>query len=209
MVDTPTLRFDFVPADLPSERADGYGAGMLYLNDQPFWFSNTQEAPTSVAWTWVDLLEHLAAIWPALIVEQNYPFDWLNKAALHPGEMWDKAESRWSRMGDDVADAEEPLLYAFHIRHNLAAGWQGIGLPSLYWLRVGHGVWLSPEGGTPIYADFQACMLSLEKIGNQLASCFDDSPNVRVAAAVQAWHTRQQAVEASFLHYATGLDAKK
>ncbi len=207
MVDTPILRFNFAPADQANDLADGYGTGTLLLNDQPFWFSNTTEAPTPVEWTWVDFLEHLALIWPALSVEQNYPFDWLNKSALHPGEMWERAESRWSRMGDDVADEEEPTLYAFHNRHNLAAGWKGLCLPSLYWLRVGHSVWLSPEGGTPILAEFSACMQSLEAIGDQLASCFRGSLNVRVAAAVGAWHARQQALAASFLNYATGLNS--
>ena len=46
MVDTPILRFNFAPADQANDLADGYGTGTLLLNDQPFWFSNTTEAPT-------------------------------------------------------------------------------------------------------------------------------------------------------------------
>lgn len=206
MVDTSTLRFKFAPAADNGERADGYGEGMLFLNDTPFWFSNTLNVPKPIKWTWVDFLEHISSIWAALVLEQTYPFDWLNKAASHPGEMWAKAELRWSLRGDAVADIEEPLLHAFHNRHNLAAGWKGLGVPGLYWLRVGKSVWLSPEGAAPIRADFDECMNTLEAIGNQLADCFKGSNKQRVVAAIGAWNTKQKTLESSFFKFATGLN---
>ncbi|OYO32202.1 ImmA/IrrE family metallo-endopeptidase [Janthinobacterium sp. PC23-8] len=206
MVDIDSvLHFNFVPADDLRERADGYGAGTLFLDGAPFWFSNSPVFPQPVEWTWVDFLEHLAFTWPALMVEQTYPFEWLNKVTSHPGEMWDKAELRWSRQGDAIADVEEPILYAFHNRHNLSAGWKGIGMPGLYWLRVGKSVWLSPEGGAPIRADFNACMRSLEQIGNQLATSFSESNNQRVVAAVSDWNKRQEFILNSFFNFSTGL----
>lgn len=206
MADTDSiLRFEFVPAENRRERSDGYGAGTLFLNDHPLWYSTSQDAPTPVKWTWVDFLEHMAEIWDALIVEQSYPFDWLNKQVIHPGEMWDQAELRWSLQGDTVADEEEPILYAFHNRHNLSAGWKGIGLPALYWLRIGKSVWLAPEGGQAIRADFNQCKCSLEAICEQLVDAFAGSDNARVIAATEAWRARQNSLRNSFFKFATGL----
>lgn len=206
MADTdPILRFEFISSENQRKRSDGYGAGTLFLNDHPFWYSASQDAPGSVEWTWVDFLEHIAEVWDALMVEQSYPFDWLNKQATHPGEMWDKAELRWSLQGDTVADEEEPILYAFHNRHNLSAGWKGIGLPALYWLRIGKSVWLAPEGGLAIRADFNECKRSLEAICNQLADSFAGSDNARVIAAMDAWGARKDSLRKSFFRFATGL----
>lgn len=203
------LRFEFAaPYDF-GERANGYGAGMLFLNGTPFWFSNSEENPKPVSWTWVDFLEHLAENWSALIVEQSYPFTWLDQHASHPGEMWEKAELRWSIRGDTVADVEEPLLFAFHHRHNLSAGWKGISLPGLYWLRVGNSVWLSPEDRAPIRASFADCATSLETMGNKLAEAYAGSNNLRVAAAVQAWNNRKRALRDDFFTYSTGLTSQQ
>lgn len=199
------LRFDFTPASNAQHRLDGYGAGVLHLDNRPFWFSKSADDPQPVEWTWIDFLEHLGAIWPALIAEQTYPFEWLNKSASHPGEIWTRAESRWTRLGDAVADQEEPVLYEFHNRHNLAAGWKGIGLPALFWLRVGNSVWLSPEDGAPLRVNYQECRDSLLAIGDQLAETFSNSENPRVIAAIQAWRSRGVALKACFLELTTGL----
>ncbi|MFZ3140233.1 ImmA/IrrE family metallo-endopeptidase [Polaromonas sp.] len=199
------LRFEFVPAQDARRRHDGYGAGSLFLDGRPFWFSGSESDPRRFEWTWVDFLEHIAAIWPALVAEQTYPFDWLNKSASHPGEIWMRADYRWASRDEAIADEEEPVLYEFHRRHNLAAGWKGIGLPALVWLRVGNSVWLSPENGMPYRASEQECRNSLQAIGDQLAAAFEGSDNSRVVAAVLAWRLRGATLKASFLELATGF----
>lgn len=201
----PILLFSFKPAENFEKRRDGYGTGSLFLAGRPFWFSNNEVNPQPVEWTWVDFLEHIASIWPALVAEENYPFDWLNDSAAHPGEIWEKADYHWASHGDATADQEEPVLYEFHRRHNLSAGWKGIGLPALLWLRVGNSVWLSPESGTPYRACEQECRNSLQAIGNELAAAFEESNNPRVMAAVQAWRSRAQTLKASFLELITGF----
>ena len=203
------LRFEFVPAQAVRRRHDGYGAGMLFLDGRPFWFSGSESDPQPVDWTWVDFLEHIAATWPALLAEQSYPFDWLNKSASHPGEIWMRADYRWASRDAALADEEEPVLYEFHRRHNLAAGWKGIGLPALVWLRVGNSVWLSPENGTPYRASEPACRNSLQAIGDQLAAAFEGSDNPRVAAAVQAWGLRGSFLQASFFELCTGFTTRE
>lgn len=203
--DNPIISFSFKPAEDAAQRRDGYGAGSLFLAGRPFWFSNSEINPQPVEWTWVDFLEHIASIWPALVAEQNYPFDWLNDSVSHPGEIWEKADYHWASRGDAIADQEEPILYEFHRRHNLSAGWKGIGLPALLWLRVGNSVWLSPEGSTPYRASEQECRNCLQKIGDELAAAFDKSNNHRVIAAVQSWKSKSETLKKSFLELMTGF----
>lgn len=207
--DNSIISFSFKPAENIAQRRDGYGSGSLFLAGRPFWFSNSEINPQPVEWTWVDFLEHIASIWPTLVAEQNYPFYWLNDSVSHPGEIWEKADYHWASHGDAIADQEEPILYEFHWRHNLSAGWKGIGLPALLWLRVGNSVWLSPEGGTPYRASEQECRNSLQKIGNELATAFEDSNNPRVMAAVQAWKSRAETLKTSFLELITGFTSRE
>ncbi|WGG53277.1 hypothetical protein [Rugamonas sp. DEMB1] len=186
----PILHFEFAPADDPKLRNDGYGKGMLILDRRPFWYSNTESDPQPFDWTWVGFLEQPAVIWTPLISEQAYPFKWLNDVAPDLGELWRCAESRWARLGDAFADAEEPILCNFDRRHNLAAGWKGIALPVLFWLRVGDSVLLSTENGISLCASFSACKGSIQTIGDTLKSTFEHSPNPRVVSAVRAWQYR-------------------
>ncbi len=200
----PILHFEFTPADDPKLRNDGYGKGMLILDGHPFWYSNTETDPQPVEWTWVDFLEHLAGIWAPLISEQAYAFEWLNDVAPDPGEMWRCAESRWTRLGEEVADAEEPILYDFHRRHNLAAGWKGIALPALFCLHVGDSVLLLPENGIPLRASSTACKDSIQAIGDAMASAFEHSANPRVILAVLAWQASQERLCNTFFVLAPG-----
>lgn len=206
-VNTSALRFEFAPAASAREQMDGYGSGILYLDGAPHWYSGSSDAPSGVEWTWIDLLEHLATNWFALLFEQSYPFDWLTKRVTHPGEMWAQAELRWSLKGDAVADREEPLLYAFSSRHNLSAGWKGIGLPGLYWFRVGNSVLLSSEDGSVIRTDFEAAVRALDEVGSLMADAFKDSDNPRVIQAVSAWKSRFAEAGRLFLEFSTGLDS--
>ena len=209
MKNNQVLSFDFSPPADAARRNDGWGSGMLLLNHKPYWFSGTENAPQAVEWTWVDLLEHLASVWGALMAEQTYPFAWL-KDATHPEQCWAVAERRWAGQGEATANLEDPILLAFERRHNLAAAWKGIGLPALTWLRVGKTVWLYPESGEPIRAPFDECRKALLVLGNQLASACQHSSNPRVAAAVNAWrNTRVQDLKNHFLELATGLTSEQ
>ena len=208
MKNNQVLSFDFFPAADAARRNDGWGSGMLLLNHKPYWFSGTENAPQAVEWTWVDLLEHLASVWGALMAEQTYPFAWL-KDATHPEQCWAVAERRWAGQGEATANLEEPVLLAFERRHNLAAAWKGIGLPALTWLRVGKTVWLYPESGEPIRASFDECRKALLALGNQLESACQYSSNPRVAAAVNAWRNKGEVLEKNFLELVTGFTSEQ
>ncbi len=209
MGDKAVLDIQFWSSGDQNQARDGRGTGMLFLDGQPFWYANSKEDPKPIDWTWVDFLEHLAEVWPALIAEQSYPFSWLDKAALHPGEAWTLAEQRWARRGAALAYQEEPLLLDFYRRHNLAAAWKGMAVPALTCLRVGKSVWLSPEGSDPIRASFEHFQHALHAVGDQLSDAFKDTDNPRVANAVLSWKQRGDALRASFIELSTGFSAEE
>jgi Zn-dependent peptidase ImmA (M78 family) len=201
------LRFEFAPAPDAVECCNGWGAGTLWIQGVPCWYANSDIEPWPIKWTWVDLLEQLAANWSSLTLEQSYPFVWLAEAP-HPGDIWTVAERRWARLGDEVANAEEPAVLEFERRHNLASAWKGMSLPSVVWLRNGDLVWICVEGRPPVRAPFDECLSVLRGIGDTLAYAFSASDNPRVKAAVQRWQAKGAQVKTSFIGTVTGLPAE-
>lgn len=200
----PVIRIDFIPAEADAERRNGWGSGALFLQGSPYWHGSGQNGADLISWTWVDFLEYVGANWAYLVSEQNYPFPWLNRVS-HPGELWDMADARWARLGDDLADTEEPALLAFERRHNLASAWKGISLPGLTWLRNGSIVWICADGKAPIRARFSECKDELIRVCDAMASAFGDSDNPRVSRAVKLWGIRGEALCQNFVSIATGL----
>lgn len=200
----PAIRIDFVAAEADTERCNGWGSGALYLQDSPYWYGGNQTNPGPITWTWVELLEYVGSNWAYLVSEQTYPFTWLNNVS-HPGEVWEVAEARWARLGDELAEDEEPELLAFERRHNLAAAWKGVSLPGLSWLRNGHVVWICADGKTPIRAPFSDCIDELVRACDAMMHAFGGSNNSRVARAVERWRVRGEALQNNFAAIATGL----
>ena len=198
------LTLEFQPATDAGRRNDGWGCGLLSVRGRPYWYFNTEDDPRPVEWTWAEFLEHIAKSWGYLTSEQTYPYSWLYEAP-HPGDLWKIAERRWARLGDATADEEEQSLIKFDRRHNLSAGWKGIGLPALSWLRVGETLWLCPEGVEPIRTSFRECLHLLISFGDKLASAYTSSDNPRVASAVEAWRQRGDTLQNTFVEIVTGL----
>lgn len=186
---SPTLRFSFIPAPDNASLNDGWGSATLFVNGAPYWYANTDSQPLPISWTWVDLLEHAAQNWTYLVSEQSYPFPWLNGSS-HLGDIWSVAELRWAQIDDDQADSEEAILLAFERRHNLAAAFKGLSLPSLVWIRNGNVVWICAEGKVPVRASFNECRDALIGVCDAMADAFKDSTNSRVADAVALWKNR-------------------
>ncbi|WP_208513168.1 ImmA/IrrE family metallo-endopeptidase [Variovorax paradoxus] len=199
-----SIRFEFFPAEDESARTNGWGSGFLHVLGAPYWYSNSDTQPQPIEWTWVDLLEYVAANWGALIYEQSYPYSWLTDVA-HPGEVWGVAERRWARLGEDLAEEEEAALLAFERRHNLAYAWKGLSLPSLTLMRNGSVCWICAEGRAPIRTSFEACRAALISICDVLAEEFEGSTNARVLGAVNRWRGRGVEVKKNLFGYATGM----
>ncbi len=201
------LSFEFSPSGDAVARRDGWGGGILYVQGNPYWYSNSDVEPKPVEWTWIEFLDHVASNWWALVYEQPYPHRWLKEAA-HPGDIWSVAERRWAKLGEDVAEAEEAALLSYERQHNLAFAWKGLSLPSLTFVRNGGVCWICAEGLVPIRAPFEECRTALLSICDALAQSFEGSENPRVANAVNRWRNRGAGSIDGFLQLITGMPHK-
>lgn len=113
---------------------EGLGWGHLVV-----WFAGG--AVWSAAWTWIDLVEHLARSWSSLVCEEMYPF---GLVAAGPEVLRTRAllTSVPGRTAIEVEDA----VHAFQHRHDLAAGLKGITLTSIWLLREETRMRLRVEG---------------------------------------------------------------
>ncbi len=198
------IYFEFSPSEEDVARENGYGSGILYVLGVPYWYANSDTQPQPIEWTWVDLLEHIASNWGALVFEQSYPYSWLNNI-VHPGDVWSAAERRWARLGDAVADAEEAAILSFERKHNLAYAWKGLSLPFLTLMRNGDVFWICTDDRAPIRASFNECRNALISICDNLAQSFENSKNPRVRGAVNQWRNRGIGAKNNFFESATGM----
>jgi hypothetical protein len=134
------LAFDITWTHEPAEvRGLGWCDLVVWCAGRPVWASDPQGHP--VAWTWIDLVEHLARAWGHLRCEEVYPFD---LRAANPGVL--RAQARKvcvpGKTANEVADA----VHAFQQRHDLAAGLKGIDLSPIWLLREGPWIRIRAEG---------------------------------------------------------------
>lgn len=201
------LRFTYQPDLSPHKAACGWGAGTLWLNGRAIWFGGgSPEAPQPLVWTWIDLLEHLADGWPHLRIESPWPLDWLAEPMREGGNFWQVADDRWQELDEAVADAEEARVLDFARRHNLAAGWQGLNVPALYWYRQGREVVLCEEGQRPVVVPFSEAWAVLEALGEAIAAGLANSAHPRAGQALAAWRARDRVDARRQVAIATGLD---
>lgn len=180
-------QLEYFPHPEESMRRDGYGLGKLNFNGQPYWYSNTENAPLPIDWTWVDLLEHLVIVLSTIQIEKPVPFDLMPSIDIDLQTIWERAEKRWLFCDELLATQEELDLLVFIRLRNLAAGWKGLNLPALLCLRIGDNVLLIPENGHSVLVGYQEFSEALFLVGNMMANSFSDSNNQRVSAAVQLW----------------------
>jgi Zn-dependent peptidase ImmA (M78 family) len=201
------LSFIYQPSHSSEKANCGWGEGTLWLNGQAFWYGGgSPDAPQPLIWTWIDLLEHLAECWPWLQIESPWPLDWLATPMLEGCNFWHVADDRWQVLDDLTADEEEARVLDFSRRHNLAAGWQGLHVPSLYWYRLGQGVRLCPEGLSPIDMPFPKAIAVLECLGNAIAAGLNAGEYPRVKPALTAWAGREHVALHRRIAIATGFE---
>ncbi len=199
------LQFDYTPVSEMENANLGWGDGLLWLEGKPFWFCGTKQEPTPINWTWIDILEHLAICWPYLQTESPFPYDWLAEAMQEGVNFWQIADDRWEGISPSQADEEERKTLAFAQKHNLAAGWQGLAAPALYWFRQGNEVLLCPEGRPPIRVSCVESLRILEQFGEKIANGLVGTKHPRALQAFKAWHERNDISLEMRISIATGL----
>ena len=200
------LQFDYAP-DSEKEKADaGWGKGLLLLKGKPFWFCGTEQDPDPINWIWIDILEHLAICWPHLQIESPFPYDWLAEAMRKGVNFWQIADDRWEEATPSQADEEERRILAFAQKHNLAAGWQGLAAPALYWFRQGNEVLLCPEGHPPSRVSCAEGLRTLEQLGETIANGLVETKHHRALQALDSWRNRNDILLEKRISIATGLN---
>lgn len=129
--DPKHLAFEIAWTPEPADaRGLGWGDFVVWFAGSPLWTSAAQGQP--VAWTWIDLVEHLARAWGHLLYEEVYPF---GLTAADPEAL--RTHAKLASVPGKTATEVEDAVHAFQHRHDLAAGLKGIDLPPIWLVREG------------------------------------------------------------------------
>src|SRR5260370_9571427 len=204
---TPTLHFELVWADPPGEqreagRALAWGAGILYVGDDPVWFAGSADAPKPVSWSWIELLEFLGARWLHLTTEQAYP---LGITVDDPREFRTQATRvLGSRFFEgSLSDEADEEVFRFEGRHDLARALRGISLPSVFVMREREPVMVSTDHGV-VVADRRELLNQLQSVGDAISARAAQSQSERAKAAVKEWQGRRAFDAKQLIRLASG-----
>ncbi len=159
--------------------------------------------PEGLRWTLVEILEHLADSWIALMWEENPPFD-LNTKYLSSAR--DAARERWEAMPAERVAREEEALWAFEESHDLAKGFHGAWPQSLWLLREGSEVRIC-AGDHEIRRPFPEVRQCLIGLGNSIAARLQIAGDARAKDTIGRWEERDAVPTKDFIRVASGLSS--
>ncbi len=184
-----------------------WGAGLLKVNGSPVWFSGPSDEPSPIVWSWIELLEFLAANWVHLLTEQHYP---LGITPLCPQHLRAELNGRFELYGNALTttqqDAMDELVFMFEDRHDLSRALRGISVTSLMLVREGSHILIQSPEGAPISCTIDALKTDLERIANQILNRIQEGvPDARSTKAMQAWNERNNIAPRRLVLMATGM----
>lgn len=161
------------------------------IDDQLVWGDSDGDRDRGIAWTWIELVEHLASVWTRLEWEEAPPLD--------VDERIDRlrvaAEARWETMPKEERDREAEKLYGFETAHDLAAALQGAWPPSLWLVREGTRYFIGSKHARGWY-DAAATLSTLSKLGDAIVARALECGDERARVAAERWRRRRD-VDAS------------
>jgi plasmid maintenance system antidote protein VapI len=195
------LQLNLKPAN-PTIKAKGllWAQGQLCLAGEVLWEGPNNEY---IEWTWIDMLAWLGKNWPYLMLEQTYP---IPVKPLSASTLLRDAEIRWEDCPQELVENEEEQVFRFLARHDLATGFNGIYLPSLYFMRQGSTIQISvPETNTIVTLPLERIKRDFIDIGNGLAEHAGRDPHERTQHALALWSKRDEALQQKALQLHTGM----
>jgi Zn-dependent peptidase ImmA (M78 family) len=198
------LTWDGEPRD-GAEHAT-WGRLLVRLGEQLLWAERADEQARGVRWTWVDLLEHLAEIWPWLLFEEGWP----GEARIRDPKRFLADSRSWldALAPHEAAEAED-VLFEFRHRHDLSMGVPGVLLPQLWIVRMGKRTWVgstSTMASLPCEQVEQTLTALGEEIAARLAAVSDDE---RASSAIAAWSSRMDLRAAEVAAISAGLSEER
>lgn len=178
-----------VPRAVGSAAEATRGTLALWIGRHLVWGRPTARAHVQGApWTWVDLLEHLAQRWTALLWEELDPLGMGVPA-------WDVragAEKRWASLHDSAKkEREQRAVLKYEESHNLAAALAGATAPSLWVSREGLRIGLSAGRRQTIWRPVPEVVSTLVALGDAIAVRLDGLDDERARDAVADWGRRE------------------
>lgn len=181
-----------------------WGNLQLWVADTLVWGSTGfPEKPVGITWSWIELFEFLANAWPYLENEEQHPINSLDDTN-YLSELWERAQSRWESVPDDVADKEDELLRDFLAVHDLAEALQGAQPPQLLLLRQGERMIVSTfqkQWELP----YKTVMSVLTEVCDFIADRISDLSDVRSTRVLKRWNQRNSLPYIKRLQIATGI----
>jgi hypothetical protein len=159
---TATLAWEAEPSG-ETETAT-WGELTIVLGDVLLWGSHEGSRTRGARWTWVDLLEHLAEVWPWLLFEEGWP---------------------------EQGATKEDELFEHRFRHDLAMAIRGKALPPLWIVREGKHAWVGGET-TRARLDFHEVEAVLASLGDQIAERLRPLDDERARETVHGWLSRSE-----------------
>jgi hypothetical protein len=199
------LRFELKwSTPYPSGTAAEATRGQLAL-----WFGRNivwgeERAPGSahgVPWTWIDLLEHLAHRWTALVWEEIDPLG----LGLPPWRLRAAGDERWQSMLDaETKEREQRALLRYEDSHDFAAALAGTAVPSAWVWREGLRLGLS-AGRSTIWRPVPEVVSTLGALGDEIAARIEAIRDERAVIAKEAWARRAELDPERLVAVATSL----
>lgn len=181
-----------------------WAQGQLCLAGEVIWEGPNNEF---IEWTWIDMLAWLGKNWPYLLLEQTYP---IPVKPLNASTLLREAEARWEDQPQEIVEYEEEQIFRFLARHDLATGFNGIYLPSLYFMRQGNTMQISvPETNTIVTLPLMRIQCDLEDIGERLAARATGDTHERTKHALSLWNNRYEALKQKALQLHTGMTSEQ
>ncbi len=186
-----SLRLEITFAGDPAGSASDRTRGRLVatLNGRTLW---------DLDWTWIELVEHLAANWRFLLHEESAP------GPFNPYEPDVLAHEARRYFEENPSEEEENAFEAFIESHDLSRALKGAWPRRLWLIRCGHRMlaWSSiAEALLPL----NDVLGELQSIADQICTRLEGAQDDRSQRARDAWADRASIAEMERVALATGL----
>jgi hypothetical protein len=185
--------------------ADATWGSLAILVDGHSVWGGVAESPSGFHWTWVEILEFLAEIWPWLLWEEGWP---LGLSPRDPTEFEIRAKRLIESLPPTKKDEGISELFEFRQRHDLASALQGAIVPGLWIVREGAKAWVASKS-IAVRVPASDVMERLSDLGDAIATRLAGLEDVRAKDAVADWAARSDVDTAEAISISTHLSSQE
>lgn len=162
------------------------GKLVLWAGGRVVWGFERETRVKGLDWTWIDLLEHLARVWPYLCWEEGYPHG-LGPAS--PVDLPAAAESAFAAISGPRREELERAIFDFREAHDLSFGLSGIRVPPLWIVTLGNVAAVATYGAR-IDLERTELFSILDALGTAISDRLSGCSDPRASSARAEWASR-------------------